>query len=235
MDPKRIAAEVDSRLRAASTPARRKKNEAYFPSSFDVLGVEGKHLKAIVRDLRARLKREDPAAVVAVARAVIGTGTVEGRLVAYELLGSTRSALATLDLADVEALGRGMDNWVSVDTFSVFVAGHCWREGLVPDSAIRRWARSRDRWWRRAAVVSTVALNQKSRGGTGDAKRTLEICALVASDRDDMVAKGLSWALRKLSEWDRRPVRAFLDEHASVLPARVRREVRHKLATGRKS
>jgi hypothetical protein len=38
--------------------------------------------------------------------------------------------------------------------------------GRVPDSLIHRWARSPDRWWRRAALVSTVPLNSGA-GGAG--------------------------------------------------------------------
>jgi 3-methyladenine DNA glycosylase AlkD len=88
---------------------------------------------------------------------------------------------------------------------------------------------------RRAAVVSTVPLNKRSQGGSGDPERTLAICTLVAADHDDRVAKGLSWALRELISRDRRAVRRFLEENDAALGARVRREVRNKLRTGRKN
>jgi 3-methyladenine DNA glycosylase AlkD len=84
-------------------------------------------------------------------------------------------------------------------------------------------------------VVSTVALNLKSRGGRGDVPRTIDICTRVADDHDDMVVKGLSWALRELSKREKVPVRAFLNEHDDVLASRVKREVRRKLTTGKKS
>jgi hypothetical protein len=50
-----------------------------------------------------------------------------------------------------------------------------------------------------------------------------------------MVGKGLSWALRALVAHDPRAVRGFLAKHDDVLAARVKREVRNKLETGRKS
>jgi 3-methyladenine DNA glycosylase AlkD len=50
-----------------------------------------------------------------------------------------------------------------------------------------------------------------------------------------MVAKSLSWALRSLIEWDADAVAAFVDEHAAELAPRVKREVRTKLRTGRKT
>ena len=134
----------------------------------------------------------------------------------------------------VERLGERMADWGSVDAFGCLVSGPAWRRGRLPDAAIHRWAASPDRWWRRAALVSTVPLNLRSRGGTGEVGRTLEVCRRLAGDGDDMVVRALSWALRELVVWDPGAVRRFLDDHREVLAGRVRREVRHKLETGRK-
>jgi 3-methyladenine DNA glycosylase AlkD len=79
-----------------------------------------------------------------------------------------------------------------------------------------------------------VPLNSRARGGQGDTARTLRVCAALVDDRDDMVVKALSWALRELSKRDPQSVARFLREHESNLAPRVRREVRTKLETGRK-
>ena len=122
---------------------------------------------------------------------------------------------------------------MAVDTFGRFVSGMAWQRGLIPDEAVERWAGSPDRWWRRAALVSTVPLNLRAAGGRGDTERTLRICRLLVADRDDMVVKAMSWALRQLVEWDAAAVRRFLEEEP--VAARVRREVTTKLETGRKN
>jgi 3-methyladenine DNA glycosylase AlkD len=83
-----------------------------------------------------------------------------------------------------------------------------------------------------------VVLNSKSRGdgkAGGDAKRTLMICTMLIDDREDMVVKALSWALRVLAAVDPAPVHAFLKQHDARLAARVKRETRNKLATGLKN
>lgn len=157
------------------------------------------------------------------------------RFIAYELVSAHREALRSLHAKTLEQLGTPLNSWESVDTFCSYLAGPAWRERQVPDSLIKRWARSRDRWWRRAALVSTVPLNSKARGGSGDTRRTLMICGMLVGDRDDMVEKALSWALRELAKRDPASARAFLREHEGVLGARVLREVRNKLATGLKN
>jgi 3-methyladenine DNA glycosylase AlkD len=80
-----------------------------------------------------------------------------------------------------------------------------------------------------------VALNMRSHGGPGDVPRTLAVCRLLVADHEDMVGKALSWALRELVVHDPQAVETFLQEHQEALAARVKREVRNKLATGLKN
>jgi 3-methyladenine DNA glycosylase AlkD len=80
-----------------------------------------------------------------------------------------------------------------------------------------------------------VPLNTKARGGSGDAIRTLKICETLIADRDDMVVKAMSWALRALATRDPKTVRTFLRTHGTALAPRVIREVNNKLNTGLKN
>jgi 3-methyladenine DNA glycosylase AlkD len=157
------------------------------------------------------------------------------RFVAYELVCYHRAALHSLGETELEQLGQGLASWDAVDTFACYLAGPAWREQQVPDALIHRWARSEDRWWRRAALVSTVPLNNKARGGRGDTARTLAVCRLFVGDRDNMVVKALSWALRELAKRDPQAVQEFLSENDPALASRVKREVQHKLTTGLKN
>jgi len=143
--------------------------------------------------------------------------------------------MAALTPAILRRLARGLADWGGVDTFACYLAGPAWRDGRLPTKVVHQWAGSPDRWTRRVAVVCTVALNVRARGGHGDVRRTLALCRRVVADRDDMVVKALSWALRSLTAWAPDAVTAFLRRHESVLAARVRREVGTKLRTGRKA
>ncbi len=157
------------------------------------------------------------------------------RWVAYELVRFHKPTFEALTEENIERLGLGLDSWQSVDAFGCTLSGPAWRIGNLSDSAVHRWAASEDVWWRRAALVSTVGLNTRARGGTGDTARTLEVCTLLADDHEDMVQKALSWALRTLVIHDREAVSDFLEGHHDSLAARVKREVRNKLDTGLKN
>lgn len=190
-------------------------------------------IRAVRRQYSAPLRRAEASIVLALARALHAGG--EHRWVAYELIHAHPEAMRCIGDQELAEFGRGIDSWWSVDAFSLELAGPAWRDRQVRDGLILGWARSPDRWWRRAALVSTVPLNARAHGGTGDPGRTLKICETLVADRDDMVVKALSWALRVLIACDRRAVKAFLKAHASTIPARVRREVTNKLETGLKN
>jgi len=157
------------------------------------------------------------------------------RWIAYELIRDHDEAFARLRSPQVRRLGQGMDGWGAVDAFGTTISGLAWQRGQLPDSLIQTWTRSSDLWWRRAALVSTVPLNTASHGGRGDAPRTLRVCRALIDDREDMVVKAMSWALRSLAVRTPGRVEAFLYRYDERLAARVRREVRNKLGTGLKN
>lgn len=191
-----------------------------------------------VRAVRVRyskaLATEAPKTILGVAAALVRGGTWPERVVAFELLSGHRDGMSRLDHVLVDRFGAGLEDWGSVDLYGVTIAGVAWRDGRLSDAHVRGWARSRDRWRRRLALVATVPLNSRARGGQGDAARTLSLCRLLVDDRDDMVVKALSWALRELAKRDPKSVAGFLHEEHERLAPRVRREVRTKLETGRK-
>lgn len=191
-------------------------------------------MRQVRRDFSRRLRGAAPEHVVALAFALLDTPGIH-RFIGDELIVYHPIALATLSEDDIVRLAGSLASWDQVDCFALYLAGRAWRAGQVRDETIAAWARSSDRWWRRAALVSTVALNLKAQGGTGDAARTLYICRLLVDDRDDMVVKAMSWALRALAVPDRGAAEVFLAEHRGGLASRVVREVESKLRTGLKT
>lgn len=193
------------------------------------------NVRALRRGISKRLAKVTPDLVIELAIGLIDRSQILYRFVGYEIVLHHKQALLSLDAKKLERLGKGIDSWGAVDTFACYVAGPAWREQQVADKLIHGWARSADRWWRRAALVSTVPLNNKARGGSGDTRRTLQVCELLLNDRDDMVVKAMSWSLRELAKRDPAAVDGFLNKSQALLAPRVIREVRNKLRTGLKN
>jgi 3-methyladenine DNA glycosylase AlkD len=214
VDVAALAEEIDARVKALARPTTTP-------------------IRLVRQEYSRRLRDASGADVLALADALAGTLVDRHRWVAYELLYHHPAGLSTLGAEQVTRLGGRLDSWYAADAFGRYISGPAWQRGLVGDEVVRGWAASPDRWWRRAALVSTVPLNLRAAGGSGDTARTLDICRRLVDDRDDMVVKALSWALRALVAWDAEAVRAFVDDHP--VAARVRREVTSKLETGVKN
>jgi hypothetical protein len=131
-------------------------------------------VRGVRREYSKRLATAPSAFVIDVALRLLDAREVN-RFVAYELIKHHAAAAASLREKHLERFGRGLDEWGEVDCFACYLAGPSWREHQISDKVIHRWARSRDRWWRRVALVSTVPLNSKAQGGQGDTERTLEV------------------------------------------------------------
>jgi 3-methyladenine DNA glycosylase AlkD len=189
-------------------------------------------LRKIRRQWSATLKSQAPAYVLRFTEHLLNHASWSARLVGYEVIAGHPATFGTLTHLKIERMARGLADWGSIDLFGVTVSGPAWRAGRLSTLKVRAWARSRDRWRRRLALVSTVALNVPSRGGHGDTGRTLDICARLLDDREPMVIKALSWALRALAKRDPYAVKTFLIRHRELLPARVLREVRNVLDSG---
>jgi 3-methyladenine DNA glycosylase AlkD len=203
-----LAAEIDARLRCLPE------------------GAKTPDVRAIRKEYTRRLKKAPAEKVVDLAWRL--RNHYGHRFVPYELLFYHKAALASLDESQVEALGQGIDSWSATDVFAHYISGPAWKAGQLTDATLERWARASDRWWRRAALVSTVYLY-------GDTQRTLRMCRMLVDDGDDMIVKAMSWALRALIRYDRTAVGSFLAEYDDRLAARVKREARNKLETGLKN
>jgi 3-methyladenine DNA glycosylase AlkD len=190
----------------------------------------------VLRAIRKRISRQitcvDRSVIIEAALTLIANGQIH-RFVPYELVQYHPATMERITWQEIEQLADGIASWSEVDSFGCSISGPAWAAKRIDDSKIKIWAKSPDRWLRRAALVSTLALNGRHPAGEST-RRTLEICRMLIGDRDDMIVKALSWALRRLGTRDPAAARNFIDQHRAKLANRIVREVTRKLETGRK-
>jgi 3-methyladenine DNA glycosylase AlkD len=227
--------EIREALEDLAEPGRKDKIKHYAPTSQEIIGVRSPDLRGLIKELKAKYKHWPAEDWIGLSKALVHTGIFECQVTGFELIAGSKKWLGAMKYEDAADLMCHLDNWASVDHFSVGIFGVLWRLGEVQDRHIQGLLESDNVWERRVAVVSTVSLNLKSRGGTGDTVRTVRVCEQVVDERHPMIWKALSWALRQLSRMDREAVESFLDMHGERMSKQVLREVRHKLEFGTKN
>jgi len=107
-----------------------------------------------------------------------------------------------------------VSNWASCDTFCNHNVGDFIM--MYPEfiSELKDFARSPNRWMRRAAAVSLIIPARK-----GLFKEDiLEIAGIMLLDKDDMVQKGYGWMLKAASEADQELIFSFVMKHKAIMP-----------------
>ena len=120
------------------------------------------HMRAMRRKYSRTLQHASADFVLRLAKTLCAID--DARWFAYELTQSHKAAFAHLDATVLEDLGHGINSWWTVDAFARILSGPAWLNGQVSDEVLLQWAHAPDRWWRRVALVSTVALNLRAHG-----------------------------------------------------------------------
>ena len=123
-------------------------------------------------------------------------------------------------------LDRYVDNWGSCDGLAAWLIAAAIANDPAPIPRLSVWARSRNRWKRRAAIVSL--LQEAKRG-----RRTSEILAIaeqLLEDGDDLVRKGLGWVLKEAYGKRPREVVGFLERVGARAPRLVLRIAAEKMS-----
>ncbi len=209
--------------------------EKSYPTKMELIGVTVPNLKIVLKELKKQTKLFSVSDRMELTKKLIDIDIFECQQLAYEYLGNDKNVLKTLSEKDIDDLGKNLDNWLSVDYYAALIVGYAWRENIITIEKVKKFLDSDNFWIRRIAIVATISLNQKARGGTGDSKRTLDICKLVIDDHEDMINKALSWALRELAKVDKESVIKFVEQYRDRLNKKVLREVTNKLEIGTKN
>jgi 3-methyladenine DNA glycosylase AlkD len=157
-------------------------------------GLKASDFHRITRGFRAPLKRLSLSDRLVLAEKLLTSGISEQAGIAVRLL-----ALSTDDLSPAEfgALDRFVDHfrgWSTTDSFCIYVLQpllrRCETEVM---QLLRSWNVSTNRWKRRASVAAFV----RKVGESGEyTDEVLELCEALIWDEDDLVRKGVGWALK---------------------------------------
>jgi len=92
-------------------------------------------------------------------------------------------------------IDRYINNWAKCDGFCNHTVGDLIAKYPGKVSALKSWAKSSNRWLRRAAAVSLIVPAKKGEF----LREALEISDILLIDEDDMVQKGYGWLLKEES------------------------------------
>lgn len=136
---------------------------------------------------------------------------------------------------DFELFGKWVEtyvsNWASCDTLCNHTIGDflVMYPEFIPELKI--WAKSTNRWLRRAAAVSLII---PAKNGLF-LKDILEIAGILLTDADDLVQKGYGWMLKSASHPYQQEIFDYVMDKKSVMPRTALRYAIEKMPAALKA
>lgn len=163
-----------------------------------------------------------------------GTSREEKHL-ALELLRCYKRQVLLLHWDHFDRWRADLDGWELTDALGVYVFGRWLLADPIDRLPYLQLLIHEDHLWsRRLAIVATVWLN-RGQDGLSFPNLTLDLLDRVKTERTPIITKAVSWALRELIKKHPDRVADYIEKNDGVLAANVKREVRNKLRSGRKS
>jgi 3-methyladenine DNA glycosylase AlkD len=136
--------------------------------------------------------------VVAVADKLFTGRVLEEKTFAVYLLEKVVSEFGSREFKLLESWLDRVSSWADHDALASFLLGPMIAHEPARVERVFRWARSRDRWHRRAAAVALIRGARKKMFFD----EITRLCQVLLSDQDDMVQKGLGWLLREHAKFN---------------------------------
>jgi len=205
--PAAIATEIRQVLRSGGSPEHAEGVQWFFKEKVKSHGWYTAELRRVAVRFRRQIEKElGLDFLVQVADNLFAGSILEEKIFAVFLLETLTDKLSDAEFRLFEAWLSRLSSWADHDGLVHYLIAPMIAAKPTRAAKVFRWAKSSNRWHRRAACVALIQ-------GTRQKMFLPEIKRLtntLLSDQDDMVRKGLSWLLRETAKADAKRTVPFL-------------------------
>lgn len=210
-----IIKNIREELKTNADDHTKNSGERYFKEAIKLHGVKTALVTKIGKERFSLLADKDKAKVFELCEEFWQSGYMEESFIACNWSYYVRKDYKP---ADFETFERWVDlyvsNWASCDTLCNHTVGTFVE--MYPEylSRLKTWAKSDNRWLRRAASV-TLIIPAKQGMFLED---IFEIADIMLLDKDDLVQKGYGWMLKEASKKHQQAIYDYVVKHKSNMP-----------------
>jgi 3-methyladenine DNA glycosylase AlkD len=205
--PAEIAGQIRSALRDGGSAEHAAGVQWFFKEEIKSHGWYTGDLRRAVRRCRREILREhDFDFLVQVADELFSGSVLEEKVAAVFLLEKLDAQFGDREFRLFESWLDRISSWADHDGLVHYLIAPMVAAKPARAQAVFRWAKSRDRWHRRAACVALI------RGARAKMffPQIVKLSNSLLADKDDMVQKGLGWLLRETAKFEARRTVPYL-------------------------
>lgn len=182
----------------------------YFKEKIVILGVRIPEVRKISSQYFPLVKQLPKKEIWIAAERLIKSEYSEEKMIGFNWLSRCKKIFEESDFEMFEKIIFAIvSDWALCDDFCGHVMGVYFDMFPETTKSLNVWAKSENRWPRRASAVSLIYLVRK--GKCFD--KALEIADLLIGDEDDLVRKGLGWLLREGWSKDQKYFEKYITEN----------------------
>lgn len=210
-----IIERIREELKASADDKTRRSFQRFFKEEVVCYGVKTGTVRKIAKKFWSEVEVFDKEKIFSLCEELFRSDYTEEAVVVCFWLPNLVERLAPSDLAIFEMwIEKYVNNWVKCDSFCNHTVGGLIEKHPEAVSELKRWAKSENRWLKRAAAVSLIVPAKKGEF----LQEVFEISNLLLKDDDAMVQKGYGWLLKEASRKHQKEVFNYVLKNRKIMP-----------------
>jgi 3-methyladenine DNA glycosylase AlkD len=227
-----LVLEIREELKANVDQKTKDGAKHFFKEAINVYGVKTDLVGKIAKKHLFQIKTLQKQEIFALCEELYRSGVMEEAFVVSNWLPEIVDKFERQDLAVFARwIECYIDNWAKCDGFCNHTVGDFMMKFPDQVGELLVWAKSENRWLRRAAAVTLIVPAKKGMF----LKEAFEISDLLLTDPDDLVQKGYGWLLKAETEKHPAEVLAYVLKNKASMPRTALRYAIEKLPKEQKT
>lgn len=190
-------------------------SQRYFKEAITVHGVKSSTVQKIGKEFFARVTDRPKSEIFGLCEILWQSGYLEESFIACFWSDWLQKQFEPADFATFERwIKKYVNNWASCDTLCNHTVGDFVMMYPEFNEKLKEFARSENRWVRRASAVSLIIPARKNMF----LPEIFEIAGVLLTDKDDMVQKGYGWMLKAASQSNQQKVFEYVMQNKKRMP-----------------
>ena len=210
-----ILSQIRKDLKAATDQKTQKSFQRFFKEHIKFYGVKTETVGKIAKKYWPRIKTLDKQAIFGLCEELYRSDYTEEAFIVSFWLPNYLDNLEPSDLATFKRwIESYINNWAKCDGLCNHTIGDLIQKYPKILAEVKSWAKSDNRWLKRASAVSLIVPAKKGLF----LQDAFDICDVLLIDEDDMVQKGYGWLLKEESRKHQNAVFNYVVKNRKVMP-----------------
>jgi 3-methyladenine DNA glycosylase AlkD len=207
--------QIRADLKTATDLKTQQSFQRFFKEQVKYYGVKTETVGKIAKKYWPQTKNLSKQAIFGLCEELYGSDYTEEAFIVSFWLPNYIDHLEPNDLATFKRwIECYINNWAKCDGFCNHTIGDLIQKYPQTIGEVKSWAKSKNRWLKRASAVSLIVPAKKGLF----LKDALGICDTLLADGDDMVQKGYGWLLKEESRVHQKEVFDYVVRNRIVMP-----------------